>query len=90
MSVSLEVAIGAEVAVAAVVVAVVAVVDAAEIDVAVFLPRLDGTLAASVALVAAIFFFFPLADIEVADDVGALVFAAHVGRELLLEVEEAM
>lgn len=83
---SSEVAVGAEVAVAA----VVAAVDAAGVDVAVFLPRLDGTLAASVALVAAVFFFLPPADVEVADDAGALVFAVGIGRELLPEVEGAM
>ena len=51
MSVAPEVAVVAEVAVAAVDV----VVDAAEVDVAIFLPRLDGTLGVSVASVAAVF-----------------------------------
>jgi len=55
MSVALEVAVVAEVAVAAVDVVVDVAVDAAEVDVAVFLPRLDGTLGVSVASVAAVF-----------------------------------
>ena len=50
MLVEPEVAVVATVAVAA--------VDAAEVDVALFLPRLDGTLGASVALMTAVFFSF--------------------------------
>jgi hypothetical protein len=51
MSVAPEVAVVAEVTVAA----IDAVLDAAKVDVAVFLPRLDGTLGVSVASVAAVF-----------------------------------
>ena len=84
MSVAPEVAVVATVAVVA--------VDAAEDDVALFLPRLDGTLVASVASVAAVFFWFflPPADVEVADDAGALFLAARAGREVLPEVEGAI
>ena len=84
MLVEPEVAVVAMVAVAA--------VDAAEVDVALFLPRLDGTLGASVASMTAVFFWFflPPADVEVADEAGALFLAARVGREFFPEVEGAI
>jgi hypothetical protein len=81
MSVAPEVAVVAAVAVAAVV--------AAEVDVVPFLPRLDGTLVASVAAVF-FWFFLPPADMEVADEASALFLAARVGREVWLEVEGAI
>ena len=84
MLVEPEVAVVATVAVAA--------VDAAEVDVALFLPRLDGTLGALVASMTAVFFwfFFPPADMEVANEAGALFLAARVGREFFPEVEGAI
>jgi len=87
MSVAPEVAVVVAVAVAVAVAAVVA----AEVDVVPFLPRLDGTLAASAASVAAVFFWFflPPADVEVADEASAFL-AARVGREVWLEVEGAI
>ena len=79
-----------EVAVAAMV--TVAAVDAAKVVVALFLPCLNGTLGALVASMTAVFFWFflPPADMEVADEAGALFLAAHVGREFFPEVESAI
>jgi len=82
MSVAPEVAVVATVAVAA--------VDAPEDDVALFLPRLDGTLVASVVAAVFFWFFLPPADVEVADEAGSLFLAARVGREVFPEVEGAI